>query len=296
MAERRMFAKTIIDSDAFLDMPQSAQLLYFHLAMRADDDGFVNSPKNIMRMIRAATDDLNLLFAKKFLIPFESGVVVIKHWRIHNYIQKDRYKQTKYKDEKHTLYLDENNAYTQDLNSAIKTVDGEDILPIKEQCLQNGYKVDTQDRLELGKDSIEKELGKDNIYISDGFQNFLDMVKEVCPVVYQRYQNKVDNGNLEAAREVKRLLDNILGRTEEFWLESDFEELKEVFARASQTYIVKPKYAGLDIAWVLNNIEKVKNTPIEQQTSAAPKAEKFDAMACLQELYEKHKAEEGKDE
>ena len=136
---------------------------------------------------------------------------------------------------------------------------------------------------------------RSNIYISDGFQNFLDMVKEVCPTIYQRYQNKVDSGNLEAAREVKRLLDNILGRTEEFWLESDFEELKEVFARASQTYIVKPKYAGLDIAWVLNNIEKVKNTPIEQHTSAAPKAEKFDAMACLQELYEKHKAEEGKE-
>lgn len=160
-------------------------------------------------------------------------------------------------------------------------------------CNANVTKCNTD--IDIDKE-IEKDLDKEKIYISDGFQNFLDMVKEICPTIYQRYQNKVDNGNLEAAREVKRLLDNILGRTEEFWLESDFEELKEVFARASQTYIVKPKYAGLDIAWVLNNIEKVKNTPIEQHTSAAPKAEKFDAMACLQELYEKHKAEEGKDE
>ena len=160
-------------------------------------------------------------------------------------------------------------------------------------CNANVTKCNTDIDIDIDIDKeIEKDLDKEKIYISDGFQNFLDMVKEVCPVVYQRYQNKVDNGNLEAAREVKRLLDNILGRTEEFWLESDFEELKEVFTRASQTYIVKPKYAGLDIAWVLNNIEKVKNTPIEQHTSAAPKAEKFDAMACLQELYEKHKAEE----
>jgi hypothetical protein len=95
MAEKRMFAKTIIDSDAFLEMPQSTQLLYFHLAMRADDDGFVNNIKSIMRNIGCKEDDAKVLIAKRFIIPFESGVVVIKHWRIHNYIQKDRYKQTK---------------------------------------------------------------------------------------------------------------------------------------------------------------------------------------------------------
>lgn len=137
MAERRMFAKTIIDSDAFLDMPQSTQLLYFHLSMRADDDGFINNPKNIMRMVGCKEDDLSVLIAKKFIIPFESGVVVIKHWKIHNYIQKDRYRETKYKDEKSLLQLDENNAYT--------------------ECIQDGYKMDTQVR--LGKDSI----GKDSI-------------------------------------------------------------------------------------------------------------------------------------
>ena len=111
MAERRMFAKTIIDSDAFLDMPITSQLLYFHLSMRADDDGFVNKPKSIMRMIGCKDDDLLLLFSKKFLIPFESGVVVIKHWKIHNYIRRDTYTETKYKEEKATLEMDENNAY-----------------------------------------------------------------------------------------------------------------------------------------------------------------------------------------
>lgn len=112
MAERRMFAKSIIDSDAFLDMPDSAQLLYFHLGMRADDDGFVNQPKSIMRQCGAKDDDIRLLFAKKFVIPFESGVVVIKHWRIHNYIRKDTYTPTKYVDEKDSLRIDRNGAYT----------------------------------------------------------------------------------------------------------------------------------------------------------------------------------------
>ena len=114
-----MFAKTIIDSDAFLDMPQSTQLLYFHLAMRADDDGFVNKPKSIMRDSRSNDDDIKLLRAKKFIIPFESGVIVIKHWRIHNLIRLDRYNETKYTEEKSTLYLDDLGAYTQSKHKAV---------------------------------------------------------------------------------------------------------------------------------------------------------------------------------
>ena len=112
MAERRMFAKTIIDSDAFLDMPLSAQSLYFHLSMRADDDGFINNPKKIQRMIGASDDDCKLLLMKRFIIAFESGVVVIKHWKIHNYIQKDRYKPTVYQEEKSLLIEKENKVYT----------------------------------------------------------------------------------------------------------------------------------------------------------------------------------------
>ena len=141
MAERRMFAKTIIDSDSFLDMPISAQLLYFHLSMRADDDGFINKPKTIMRMIGSSEDDIKLLIAKKFLIPFESGVVVIKHWKIHNYIAKDRYTETKYKDEKAMLSLDENKSYT--------------------ICIQPVDELETQDRLgkdRIGKVSLEEDI------------------------------------------------------------------------------------------------------------------------------------------
>lgn len=107
-----MLAKTITESDAFLDMPQSSQNLYFHLNMNADDDGFVNNPKKIQRTVGSSEDDLKILLAKSFLIPFESGVVVIKHWRIHNYIRSDRYKPTSYIEEKNRLAIKENGAYT----------------------------------------------------------------------------------------------------------------------------------------------------------------------------------------
>ena len=151
MANRRMFAKTIIDSDAFLDMPPSSQVLYFHLAMRADDDGFINNPKTIMRIVGAKDDDIKLLIAKRFIIPFESGVVVIKHWRIHNYIQKDRYTETKYIDEKNQLVINEKNGYSL---KQIGLLDDEN---------ENVYIMDTQVRLgkdRLGKDRLELERGK----------------------------------------------------------------------------------------------------------------------------------------
>ena len=116
MAERRMFAKKITESDAFLDMPSSTQMLYFHLSMNADDDGFVNNPKKIQRMCGASDDDFKLLIAKSFVILFESGVIVIKHWKMHNYIQSDRYRPTDYVDEKSMLGLKKNKAYTLDGN------------------------------------------------------------------------------------------------------------------------------------------------------------------------------------
>ena len=138
MAERRMFAKTIIDSDAFLDMPLSTQSLYFHLSMRADDDGFVNNAKKIQRILGCNDDDLKILLAKNFIIPFENGVCVIKHWLIHNYIQKDRYKPTVYKDLKDKLSTKDNRAYSLDT-----------------QCIQFVDSLDTQ--VSLGKDRLELE-------------------------------------------------------------------------------------------------------------------------------------------
>ena len=119
MAEKRMFAKTIIDSDAFCDMPLSTQALYFHLSMRADDDGFLNSAKKIQRMVGCSDDDMRILIAKRFIITFESGVIVIKHWRINNYIRVDRYKPTMYEKEKALLYVKPNGAYTLNADSGV---------------------------------------------------------------------------------------------------------------------------------------------------------------------------------
>jgi hypothetical protein len=163
MAERRMFAKTIIDSDTFIDMPLSAQMLYFHLAMRADDDGFVNNPKKIQRMIGAGDDDAKLLVAKRFVLAFDSGVIVIKHWRMHNYLRSDRYKETVYSEEKAQLEVKKNGSYSLINNIGI---------PDSNQC-------ETQVRLgkdRIGKESIEigesesmsvseKKLYMDHVYL-----------------------------------------------------------------------------------------------------------------------------------
>ena len=140
MAERRMFAKTIVLSDAFLDMPLSARCLYFTLGMMADDDGFVGSPKAIMRQCGASQDDLVVLLQKRFVLGFESGVIVIKHWRMNNYLQNDRKKDTTYLEELAALDIDKNGAYTE-RDKAVYT-----------NCIQNVY---------TGKDSIDKDsIGK----------------------------------------------------------------------------------------------------------------------------------------
>ena len=134
MSEKRMFAKQITESDAFLDMPLSAQALYMHLGMNADDDGFINAPKRIQRTIGASEDDLKLLIAKAFIIPFETGVVVIKHWLINNYIRSDRKKDTAYPEEMSQLIIKENGSYT---------LGSQEVIPsdTKESVRQRAYRV-----------------------------------------------------------------------------------------------------------------------------------------------------------
>ena len=143
MAEKRMFTMQIVDSDAFLDMPLSTQALYFHLNMRADDDGFVNNPKKILRMIGASDDDLRILLLKRFVIGFEEkGVIVIKHWRMNNYLRKDRYHPTQYQDELHTLGIKDNGSYTE--QERLLSTSG----------IPNGNQLATE--ISIDKDSIDK--------------------------------------------------------------------------------------------------------------------------------------------
>lgn len=129
MAEKRMFTQKIIDSDAFLEMPLSTQALYFHLNMRADDDGFVNSPKRIQRTVGASEDDLKLLILKRFVISFETGVIVIKHWRMHNTLKNDRYKPTQYQEELATLEVKSNKSYTEKLPEPVWNQSGTSLEP-----------------------------------------------------------------------------------------------------------------------------------------------------------------------
>ena len=136
MAEKRMFSKSVIDTDQFIEMPVSARLLYFDLGMRADDDGFI-TPKRVMKMTGATEDDLRILISRRYVIPFESGVIVIRHWRMNNYLKSDRYKETEYKDEKDCLELVENRYEIKDGTN------------LDTKCLQSGY---------TGKDRIEIEL------------------------------------------------------------------------------------------------------------------------------------------
>lgn len=141
-----MFSLQIVDSDAFLDMPMTAQLLYFHLSMRADDDGFIGNAKKISRMLGSSDDDMKILFGKRFLLPFPTGVIVVKHWKIHNYIQSDRYHPTKYIEEKNGLTTKENGVYT--------------------ERIQDASKLDTEAR--LGEVRLEKPAGVSSIkYLSE---------------------------------------------------------------------------------------------------------------------------------
>ena len=145
MAERRMLSKSVIQSDVFLEMPLSSQALYMHLNVCADDDGFVGNPKTILRMTGAGEDDLKLLIAKGFVIVFKTGIIVITHWKRNNYIQKDRYKETIYKDEKAYLKITNTNTYEKTENI----------------CIQNVSSLDTQVRLGKGRlDEVSIDEGR----------------------------------------------------------------------------------------------------------------------------------------
>jgi len=173
MARKRMFDMEIVDTDLFLDMPQSTQNLYFHLGMRADDDGFVSNPKKIIKIIGANEDDLKLLFLKKFVIPFESGICVITHWKLNNYLRKDRYTETIYKEEKKLLVEDENGAYS--------------------LGIPNDNQLATQNRIE---EKREEKKSKDKEYYStkdlnDLFLDFLEVRKKLKAVNSERAINSL---------------------------------------------------------------------------------------------------------
>ena len=146
MAEKRMFSRAVLDSDTFLDMPPTSQLLYVHFGVRADDEGFVGQPRSIMRLCCASEDDLKLLIAKGFIIPFQSGVIVITHWNVNNTLRKDRQKSTIYEHERAMLETRDNGVYTLTTN-----------------CQPNDNQVSTKCPHSIGEYSIEEiSIGESN--------------------------------------------------------------------------------------------------------------------------------------
>ena len=227
MAERRMFTKKITDSDPFTEMPLSAQALYFHLNMNADDDGFLNNPKKIQRSIGASEDDMKLLIAKRFILAFEKGVIVIKHWRMHNLLRKDRYTETQYIEEKDTLLLQQDGSYTEKPPE----------LPVATTWQPNGNQAATQYR--VGKDSIVKDsivegsvaddpatatadrlnriggnLGKNVVFLTD--RQMEDLIDRLGLYAFDRYVDRLATFIIEKGAHIKSHYDTIIK-----WYEED---------------------------------------------------------------------------
>ena len=174
MAERRMFSKRITETDVFLDMPATTQCLYFHLNMEADDEGFVSSPKKIMRALGSSEDDFNILVAKRFVLTFQSGVIVIKHWKLHNAIRKDRIKNTVYLDEKSELFEKENGVYTDFANEPNIRRLSEIESDVSEPEL-TGCQTATKRPHRLGKVSIGKDSIEETDIVTDNFNQFWNL-------------------------------------------------------------------------------------------------------------------------
>ena len=256
MAERRMMAKSVIDTDAFLDMPASTQNLYFHMLLRADDDGFIASPKGILRIIGASDDDLKLLLAKHYLFRFESGVVVIKDWKIHNYIQSDRYKPS-LQPERELLTITANKEYTLN-NSDVSNMDTE--------CIQNV----SIGKVRLGKARLGKvRLGKNNILSSK-----LDCTDEIIQHLNMRTGAKYKSNTAKT----KQLIN---ARLNEGFTLDDFK-----------TVIDKKcvEWCGTEFEKFLrpNTLFGTKFESYLNQNVVKPKTKKGDAIDAVKDLYMKY--------
>lgn len=256
MADRRMFSKKITDADQFTELPPTAQLLYFHLCMSADDDGFTNAIRKAMFNAHATVTDFNTLVDKRFIIPFESGVIVIKHWKLHNYIQNDRYHATQFIDEKAQLVLKQNGVYTE------KRAE----LPMDTDCIQDGYRMDTEVR--LGKDS----QGKDNSCAKEAqtdtrFNIFWDE--------YPKHQDKAKAEKaflaLHASDELfEKIMDGLrLWKSSEQWTQKKYIPLPTVWIHGKRWEDEDIPQAG--------EANRSKNAALRYEQKPISKAD-FDAM------------------
>lgn len=252
MVQRRMFSKQITDMDTFLDMPATAQNLYFHLNMHADDDGFLGNVKTIRRMVGASEDDQKLLIAKQFLIMFPDGVVVIRDWHIHNYIQKDRYHQTIFTEDKKLLQLDSSKRYQILSNLSGNKMDTE--------WIQNVYKMDTQDRgrleEELGKDRLEEEDEEHHQFSSpsESINHFI-ATHQISFSKYQLQQINEFKQQLNDERLVVHAMKEAMSKNNDPKVELPFSYLVKILSRYVQEHVT---YESLQ-AKITNTFRKSSN-------------------------------------
>lgn len=260
MAQRRMFSKKITDTDKFLDMPMSAQCLYFHLNMEADDEGFLGNARTVQRKVGASSDDLKLLIAKSFIIPFESGVVVIKDWRVHNYIQNDRFTPTMYKEEKMLLHQ--------------RFEDG------KGQNLVNVYKMDTQVR--LGKDSIDKDNNINNgqSEVNNPMSDFeklwsLYPKKQKKDIAYKAYLKAIKSGttnvdiqtgimNYRKHIEIKKIENEYIQQGGHWFNQKRWEDEYDMTPRSNNNY--KNTIKSIEMTETEKQALHDKDVPVDDET------------------------------
>lgn len=219
MAEKRMFSKQIIDSDAFLEMPLSTQALYFHLSMRADDDGFLNNAKKVMKIIGANQNDYDLLVAKSFIIQFSDGICVIKHWRINNYLRKDRYTETIYQEEKAMLTMQPNGRYS--LKDSIREMDDFPVgIPLVDRS-------DAQNRIEKNREEKNSIYSAEKLHDEQSLDDFFESIWKLYPI--KKGKGQVSTSRKKALQkigydQIGRCVDRFLkdmsdsGRDRKYWM------------------------------------------------------------------------------
>lgn len=266
MAERRMFAKSIVLSDVFLDMPMSARCLYFTLGMLADDDGFVGNPKSIMRQCGASQDDMLILLQKRYILGFESGVIVIKHWRMNNYLRNDRHQDTTYLEEKELLTIDNKGAYTEkDGNKALFDVG----IPSDNQVTTvYGYTEDS-----IGKDSKGKD--KDILSGNPDSESVKEIIDYLNSAIGTRYttRSKSTNAKIKARLkeghtidDFKTVIDNKSAQWKDNAKMRTYLRPETLFAAEHfESYLNEGNINGSGVQEVSRTDEEQRNAEIDEQ-------------------------------
>lgn len=245
MAAKRMFSRDIIESDLFLEMPLTTQALYFHLGMRADDEGFINSPKRILREINCSNDDLRLLIAKGYVICFESGIIVITHWNMHNTVQKDRFKPTIYVEEKAKLTTDNNKKYILTDKAESNCIPSGNQMDT--ECIQDISILDTQysiDKNRLDKISIDRVSANADGRNAFNYNSVINLFNSICTSLPQI--KKLTDKRKKAIKSASKILDG------------DFKKLFEMVESSDFLTGRSGRWNGCGFDWILQSSNLVK--------------------------------------